>query len=219
MRKIGLIVVSILVALPVFAQLEQGQHLVNVRGGIGFQLQNSGITYSSTDARADWGTGGTEIGLSYHYLLTDRLGLGADFSFGDFEGANLTFSSSNQLEDSVHLVNLMLSARYTANPADRIRFYIPLGAGATIARQSLDIHYFGNSYTNKKTNTSLGLFIGAGLEFDVGHSGWSWGVEARYNTFWYDTDKITRQAPAPIHGDGNRRYEYLTFNINISKRF
>ena len=218
MKKIALSMLIILFSAPVFAQMEQGQQMVSLRSGLGFQLQNSGITYSSSDSRADWGSLGVEVGLSYHYLVTDQFAVGAEFSYGDYEGANLTFSSSRHVDDDTRLYNFMLSARYTTNPASRFRFYIPFGAGLVAARQDLDIDY-DVQYAKKKTDTSFGYFIGAGIEFDLGHNGWALGFETRYNAFWYDTDKLVGNAPAPIHGDGNRRYEYMNFNIHVIKRF
>lgn len=219
MKRIVLVVVAVLFALPAFAQLQQGQHMLGVRGGLGFQLQNSGISYSAHDERIDWGTLGSELALSYQYLLTNHLGVGGEISFGDFDGGDFTFNHSDKLEDKVNLINLMLAARYTFHPAKRTRFYIPFGAGLTIAKQTLDIDYLGNDYTKKKTDNSFGWFAGLGLEFDVGNHGWSWGLEARYAAFWYDTDKLVQGAPGPIHGDGNRRYEYMMFSVNVSKRF
>ena len=219
MKKIVLSVLAVFLTFPAFAQLEQGQHVVGVRAGLGFQLQNSGITYSTSGSRTDWGTLGSDLALSYHYLLTEHFGLGAEVSAGTFDGGDFTFNSSDKIEDEARLINLMVTARYTFHPAKRVRFYIPFGAGLTIAKQKLDIDYLGNSYSKEKTDNSFGWFAGLGLEFDLGHNGWSWGLEARYAAFWYDTDKLTQGAPGSIHGDGTRRYEYMMFSLNINKRF
>ena len=220
MKKLLLVLTVLFLSLPTFAQLEQGQHLLDIKGDLGFQIVNSGITYSAYDARADWGTLGVEIGASYYYLVSKHLGLGVDISYGDFDGGAFTWSTTNRVEDATHVLNAMLASRYTFNPDSRFfRFYIPFGGGLTLARQKIYIHYYGTEYGNKKTDTSLGLFIGAGLEFDIGQKGWSWGLESRYNTFWYDSEKLVKNAPSPIHGNGNRRYEYITFQLHISKRF
>lgn len=206
-------------AVSAFAQLEQGQHIINTRLGLGFQLNNSGISYTTYDDRVNWGTLGAELGLGYQYLISKHFGIGADITIGDFDGGDFTWSASNNVDDQTHLYHFMLASRWTANPHARVRFYIPFGAGLTVARQDLSIKYNSTEHYQKKTDTSLGLFIGAGLEFDLGRKGWGLGLETRYTTFWYDTEKILTNAPAPIHGDGNRRYEYLTFNLNIIKRF
>lgn len=218
-KKILFTLVTVLFFVPAFAQLEQGRHILGLRTGLGFQLQNSGITYSTNEGRINWGTLGAEAGLSYYYLLTSHVGVGADVSYGDYDGTNLTWSANNSAEDSTRLANLMLAARLTAGPSHPVRFYIPFGAGLVIARQNLSVHYHSTHYEKKKTDTSLGYFIGAGMEFDFGRSGWGLGLESRYNVFWYDTDKIVRGAPSPIHGDGNRKYEYFSFNFNFTKRF
>lgn len=219
MKKLFFTFAILFCTAAAFAQLEQGQHMINLRTGLGFQLNNSGINYSSYNDRVNWGTLGIELGLNYQYLISKHFGIGTDITIGDFDGGDFTWSASNNVDDQTHLYHFMLASRWTANPDKRVRVYIPFGAGLTAARQNLSIKYGGIEYYKKKTDTSLGLFIGAGLEFDVGNSGWSWGLETRYATFWYDTEKILTNAPSPIHGDGNRRYEYLMFNINISKRF
>ena len=219
MKKLLFFLTVLFLSLPAFAQLEKGQHILDIKGDLGFQLVNSGITYSNYGGRVDWGTLGVEIGASYYYLVSRHFGLGADISYGDFDGGDFTWSATNKVDDTTHLFNAMLASRFTVNPDKRFRLYIPFGLGLTLARQNLYINYYGTEYSKKKTDTSLGLFIGAGLEFDVGHNGWSWGLETRYNTFWYDTEKIVKDAPSPICGDGNRRYEYMTFRLHISKRF
>ena len=218
-KKILFTLVTVLFFVPAFAQLEQGRHMLGLRTGLGFQLQNSGITYSSNESRVNWGTLGAEVGLSYYYILTPHVGVGTDVSYGDYDGTNLTWSFTNTADDSTKLFNAMLAARFTANPAKPVRVYFPFGAGLVAARQNLSIHYHGTNYEKKKTDASLGYFIGVGMEFNFGRSAWALGLESRYNAFWYDTDKIVRGAPAPIHGDGNRKYEYFSFNINVSKRF
>ncbi|MBR3631925.1 MAG: porin family protein [Elusimicrobiaceae bacterium] len=217
MRKAIFSCAVLFLCLPAFAQLEQGQHMLGGRLGLGFQLENSGISYSDSD-RIDWGTLGVEYGLSYYYLLTEHIGLGADISYGDFEGGEL-FNSSEDVDDTTRLFNAMLSARLTANPSSKFRWYIPVGLGITSVQQDIHVDKHGIKYDKKATDTSLVWFVGAGLEFDLGSNGWSMGLEARYYTFHYDTDKLIRHAPPAITGDGNRRLSYLLFQLLVSKRF
>ena len=218
MRKIITACVVLFLNAPAFAQLAQGQHLVGGRLGLGFQLENSGISYSDYD-RVDWGTLGAELGFSYYYLLTDHVGVGADISYGDFDGGDF-FVSADKVSDETKLFNAMLSARLVANPSNLFRFYMPLGVGLTAARQNLNIHRRGVDYSRKATDTSLGFFAGAGVEFDLGQdSGWAVGLETRYNSFRYDTDKLTRDAPAAVRGDGNRRLSYMSFHLQVNKHF
>ncbi len=218
MKKLILCVVSLFFCVPVFAHLSQGQHLVGGRLGLGFQLENSGVSYSNYD-RVDWGSLGAEYGISYYYLLTDRVGIGADLAYGDFDGGEL-FVSADKVDNKTKLFNAMLSARFTANPSHLFRLYMPVGLGLTAARQHMRIKKSGMDYDQKATSTSLGWFIGAGFEFDLGrHSGWALGCETRYNAFHYDTDKLTRDAPPAIQGDGNRRLSYMSFHLQVNKRF
>ncbi len=219
MKKLGLLFVMLGVfSLPVAAQIEQGQHLVGGRLGLGFQLENSGISYPN-DNRLDWGSLGAEYGVSYYYLLTPRVGIGADVSYGDFGGGTL-FEPADDAYDKTQLFQAMLSARFTANPSHAFRWYIPVGAGLTTARQHIHINRHGVDYSKTATDTSFGWFVGAGFEFDLGRaSGWSMGVEGRYNAFSFDTDKLTRNAPPAVYGDGNRRLSYLSFQLRVNKRF
>lgn len=191
--------------------------MIGGRFGLGFQLENSGVSYTDHD-RIDWGTLGTAFGLSYYYLTNNYIGLGADLSYGNFEGGEL-FKSSEDIDDKTHLFNAMLSARFTANPSSKFRLYVPVGLGVTTAQQDIHIDKYGVKHDKKATDTSLGWFAGAGLEFDLGSNGWSMGLEARYHTFRFDTDKLTHNAPAAVQGDGNRRLSYLLFQLLISKRF
>lgn len=218
MKKIIISLVVLLFSMPTFAQLVQGQHLVGGRLGLGFQLENSGISYSPYD-RVDWGTLGVDYGLAYYYLLNPYVGVGADVSYGDFEGGQL-FVLSEKVDDKTKVFNTMLSARFTANPSDLFRWYMPVGAGLTVARQNMRIKRSGVNYHQKATDASFGWFVGAGFEFDLGReSTWSVGLETRYNTFRFDTDKLVRHAPAAVKGDGNRRLSYMSFQLRVNKKF
>ena len=218
MKKIIFFFVMLFLGLPVFAQLQPGQHVIGGRIGLGFQLENSGVSYSAYD-RVDWGSLGAEYGLFYYYLVTRHVGIGADLSYGDFDGGEL-FESNEDVDNKTKLFNAMVSARLIANPDDSFRFYLPLGIGMTSAQQHMRIKKFGIDFDKKATDTSLGWFVGAGFEFDLGESsGWSMGLETRYNMFHYDTEKLTRNAPPAIQGDGNRRLSYMSFHLQVNKRF
>lgn len=218
MKKIIITCVGLFLCVPSFAQLAQGQHLIGARLGLGFQLENSGVSYSDYD-RVDWGTLGVECGLSYYYLLTPHVGIGTELSYGDFEGGEF-FISSDKVDDRTKIFNAMLAARFIANPENLFRLYMPVGIGLTSARQDLNVHRSGVDYSRKATDTSLGWFIGAGMEVDLGKdSGWAVGFETRYNAFSYDTDKLTRNSPVNIQGDGNRKMSYMSFHLQVNKHF
>jgi len=218
MKKLIFSCIILFSCIPAFAHLTQGDRLLGARLGLGFQLENSGITYSGT-SRVDWGTLGADCGFAYYYLATDHVGIGVDFSYGDFDGGDL-FVSSDKVSDETKLLNTMFSTRLTANPSSIFRWYMPLGLGLTFATQKLEIHTAGLDYSAKDTDVSLGWFVGAGFEFDLGRkSTWSIGFETRYNSFRFHTNGLVRNAPPPITGDGNRRLSYLSFQLRLNKRF
>ena len=113
----------------------------------------------------------------------------------------------------------MLSARFTLNPQNRFRLYVPVGAGLVSSKQKMKVDSGSLHYHKSATDNSFGWFIGAGLESDIGHSGWSWGLEARLNGFSYDYDKLTDGAPSPIKSKGNRNLSYMSFQLRVNKRF
>lgn len=220
MKKIVLTLVVILFSIPAFAQLEQGQHMLGIRAGIGFQLNNAGISYGPGGGTADWGTLGADAALSYYYLATPYVGVGAEISYGSFNGGDLTnVGTHHEVTDDTNLYSFMLSARLTPNPEQRFRFYVPLGVGLVTATQDLDIDYHSTRYQKKATDNSFGWFVGLGLESDIGHKGWSWGVEMRYSAFWYNSNKLANGAPDSIQADGKRRLDYMTFMLRVNKRF
>ena len=220
MKKLLFVFVTLFLSTAAFAQLEVGQHMVGGRVGLGFQLQNSGITYSNYGDTLDWGTLGDEWGLAYYYTVEEHIGLGADLSAAFFDGGDVNFVGSGDDEEmNSRLFNAMLSARFTLNPQNRFRLYVPVGAGLVSSKQKMKVDSGSLHYHKSATDNSFGWFIGAGLESDIGHSGWSWGLEARLNGFSYDYDKLTDGAPSPIKSKGNRNLSYMSFQLRVSKRF
>lgn len=217
MKRFILSFVILLFCAPVFAQLEQGQNIIGGRLGIGFQLENSGISYPINN-RVDWGTFGAEYSLFYYHLVTKRIGLGIDIAYGDFDGGDF-FVSSNKVNDKTKFLNLMLSAKLIANPSNAFRLYMPVGIGLTIANQDMYVHKGGVDFANNATDCSLGWFAGAGFEFDIGSSGWALGFETRYNSFRYETEKLVRNAPSGITGHGNRHMSYVSLHMQVNKHF
>jgi len=168
----------------------------------------------------DWGTAGMKAALAYHYFPVEFLGIGAEFSGGDLDGADRHWYTYNsKTRDRTKIMNLMLTTRVTVNPQNRVRFYFPAGAGWTIAEQELKINKGGLSFEKEATDVSFGWFAGLGAEWDVWDDVWSVGVEVRYHAFRYDTDMIAKDAPVVVQGMGHRRYSYLSCLFKISKRF
>lgn len=217
MKKLIISLVALFLCVPVFAELSEGQHILGGRLGLGFQLENSGISYP-TDNRVDWGTLGAEVSLFYYYMITDHIGLGADIAYGDFDGGDF-FVSTDKVDDKTKLLNTMLSAKFVANPSNPVRLYMPVGLGMAITQQDMHIHKGGVDFDKKKIDTSLAWFIGAGFEFDISNTGWSMGFETRYNSFRYETEKLVHNAPSGITGHGNRHMSYMSLHMQVNKRF
>lgn len=220
MKKLFILWAILCVGMPSWAQLQPGTHRISGHLGLGFQLNNSGISYSQYRDTVDWGVLGGEWGLSYQYIWRPHLSVGAELGGGSFSGGDLDlFGGSDDVSDTTHILNTWLAARLTLNPQHRMRWYIPLGVGMATVRQDIDIQTRRIHYQKKATDHSVAWFTGLGVEFDVGEKGWSWGLETRYHAFWYNTDKLVRGTTQPVYASGRRRYEYLTFGVRLDKRF
>ena len=220
MKKLLLLLTSLLLCSSAFAQLEKGDQIVGGHLGIGFQMQNSGVEYDNYGSRVDWGSVGTEGGFYYYYALTPHWAVGANVSFGSFDGEDLTFGKNDKLDNHADLINNMLTARLTLNPSRAFRFYVPFGVGLTIASQKIDINYNHVAYNNKYTDYSFGYFVGFGMEGEIAHSGWTIGTEMRLNGFSYNYGKLVDNAPAQIKvTDSNRHLSYMSFHLTLGKRF
>ena len=220
MKKLLLLTVSLLLTTSAFAQLEKGDQIVGGNIGLGFQLQNSGVEYNTAGSRVDWGSTGADIGGYYYYALTPHWAVGASASLGFFSGANINFGKNDTIDNYTHIYNNMLSARFTLNPSHRFRFYVPVGAGLTVSRQSLDIYYNKISYHNKHTDLSFGWFAGLGMEGEIAGSGWCIGTEMRLNGFSYNYGKLVENAPPQIRATERKRHlSYMSFHLTMSKRF
>ena len=68
MKKLLIFISVLFFSLPAFAQLGQGQNMISGNLGLGFQLNNSGIEYSTGGSKLDWGTLGADYGITYNYF-------------------------------------------------------------------------------------------------------------------------------------------------------
>ena len=120
----------------------------------------------------------------------------------------------------MNVYNYMLAFRANVNPQNRVRFYVPFGFGLTSAKGKVKdngyvtgLGYFDEEIS--KTSTSLGYFIGAGVEADLGDSNWVLGGEIRYSGFKFDTDKYFEDGD----GFGKKNYSYLSFMAKVGYKF
>lgn len=193
MRKLTLVAVllSILCALPVSeasAQgIKKGDQMGSVFLGASVPLQDSGIY--SADITGDpvaneelaWGDGAVSYGVQYMYAISDKFAFGLEYmgnSFGESEYERSYFIDSNNwgkedLESKMDVNNFMVARRFTANPANNIRFYIPFGLGLASAKATIDHEgdimmggIFGNeSESSSAKTTSFSYYLGRGCPF------------------------------------------------------
>ncbi len=215
MKRVLLAVfVGMLCAWPVSSYAEgikAADQMVSVFLGGSAPLQQSGI-YSEDvlgdpigNEELEWGDGAASYGVQYLYAVSDQFAFGLEYmgnSFGEAEyERSYFFDASNwgkeELESKMNVNNFMVAGRFTANPASRVRFYIPVGLGLASAKATLD--YEGSlmnsgtlehaSDSSSASSTSFAYYLGLGLEGDFNEN-WIWGVEGRYSAFTMDYGKF-----------------------------
>lgn len=231
MKKLAVlgVLLSILCAWPTAVKAEgiqAGDQLASGYLGALAPLQDAGLgdmyvidggghTFSINDL--DWGDAGVGFGASYLYFLNDYLGLGGELSGGVFSEAEYDLSSSwghTTIKSSMNTFNAMAVGRLNVNPQSRVRVYFPFGLGLTSAKGKIEMESWGGNGSVDGTSTSLGYFVGAGVEADLGDSNWMIGGEMRYQGFQFDTGKYD------IDGvSGKENYSYLSFLFKVGYKF
>lgn len=238
MKKVLLAVfVGMLCACPVASHAEgikAGDQTVSVFLGAAAPLQGSGV-YSEDilgdtvgNEELDWGDGAVSYGVQYMYAVSDKFAFGLEYmgnSFGDADYERSYFlDTSNwgkeELESKMDVHNFMVAGRFTANPANDIRFYIPLGLGLASAKATLD--YEGSimlgglldheSDSTSATSTSFAYYLGLGLEGNFNEN-WIWGVEGRYSAFTFDYGKFDGS------DKGTKNLSYFSLLFKVAYKF
>ena len=199
-----------------------GDHLVKAHVGVGFGLQDSGMSATSDTGinnRIDWGEKGNIYAISYHYLATDRLGIGAEVSRQFFDGSsydNTMGAITDEFSAKTYLTQFMASLRWTFNPYAPVRFYVPFGVGLVHARSSASFKN-GSGLQNATSRTdSLGYFAGLGMEMDLAPRVLL-GLETRYTGFSFYTDRLASQLNN-VSGSG-KQYSALSLAVHLGYRF
>lgn len=170
----------------------------------------------------DWGDVGGSFGVSYISFINEHFGMGLEISGAAFSETEYNFYGYNTYENvktSMSLLNVMTTARLNINhPSNRVRVYIPFGLGITSANGKIKLkgYNFGDSYKGEITGdtTSLGYFIGAGFETDLGDSNWVLGGEIRYQGFRFDVAEYNMEGIS-----GTKNYSYLSFMAKVGYKF
>lgn len=202
--------------------IEAGSQLASGYLGFGVPLQESGVK-AIGNTELDWGDVSASYGASYLFFPTEYFGMGVELNGNNFTEAEYSYSAAAnhvKFKTSMNVYNYMLAFRANVNPQNRVRFYVPFGFGLTSAKGKVKdngyvtgLGYFDEEIS--KTSTSLGYFIGAGVEADLGDSNWVLGGEIRYSGFKFDTDKYFEDGD----GFGKKNYSYLSFMAKVGYKF
>ena len=206
--------------------IEAGTQLVSGYLGGSAPLQDAGLddlyyrdggVYIFHLNDLDWGDAGVTFGASYLYFLNDYFGLGGEISgtvFGEAEYDTYSPFGHSTFKSSMSTFNAMAVGRVNVNPQSRVRVYFPFGLGLTSAKGEIKLDSpMGNDSTDG-TTTSIGYFIGAGIETDLGESNWVLGGEIRYQGFQFDTAKYDMDGIS-----GKENYSYLSFMAKVGYKF
>lgn len=175
--------------------IEDGESMFSLYGGLGSAMQSSGMEVDGRDL--SWGNFGGELGFSYLYFPSAYLGIGADLRYAGFQGSDTVedvpgywYWHTFESDFETNTLQLMAAGRINLNPGSAVRLYLPFGAGAVLANESMTYRW-DDSYEWKESSSQVtfGWYAGVGLEFAQGDRS-AWSLEARYNTFRYDDSKF-----------------------------
>lgn len=233
MKKVLLAVfVGMLCAWPVASNaqgIKAGDQMVSVFLGGAASLQDSGVESQSItgdpigNETLDWGDGAVSYGLQYMYAITPNFAIGAEYTgnnFGEAEYERKYFASArdwgeSEIDSKMDVHNFMIAGRYTFNPQDNTRFYIPLGLGIAASKATFDLEETismgglvdHESDSVHKSSTSFAYYLGLGVEGNFNEN-WIWGVEGRYHAFTFDYGKFSDE-----YGTENLSYFALLFKV------
>ena len=181
-------------------------------------------TYSSA---LDWGGLSGSYGVQYTYNVHPRWALGLEYNENNFDDATQTrgvllppFALWEQDIDSrMDVHNFLAVGRFTFNPDSSFRFYVPFGAGIARSKATVEVRetnllpadFKYSKFTGR--DTSFAYYLGLGMEkFFSFH--WAWGVEMRYQGFWFDNGKYNLQGV-----NSTQHHGYISGLLKLSYSF
>lgn len=215
--------------------LKAGDQTVSVFLGGAAPLQESGI-YSEeilgdsvANEELDWGDVAGVYGAQYLYSVSDHFAFGLEYMGYSFDEAEYERSAyfdrytwdKSEVDSKMQVNNFMFAGRYTVNPQNNVRFYIPFGLGlarakATISleeeRMSVGNRYEKDEYSESASSNSFAYYLGVGIEGNINQN-WLWGAEARYSAFTFDYSKFGG------YEVDKKDYSYLSILLKLSYRF
>ena len=238
MKKLWLaVLIGLMCVIPGAADaqgIKAGDQTVSVFLGGAAPLQDSGVY--SEDVLGDsvgneelaWGDSSVSYGVQYMYAVSDYFAFGLEYMGNNFEESDYErsffFDARNwgkeELESKMDLNSFMVAGRFTANPGNKIRFYVPFGLGLTSAKATLDIEsklmtggsLLRDDASDSASSTSFSYYLGVGIEGDINEN-WLWGAEARYSGFTFDYDKFDNS------NLGKKDLSYMSILLKLSYKF
>ena len=183
--------------------------LFSVFVGSGHPTGSSAFNVKGTDQTLGWGKTGMEYGMSALYFVNAYLGVGLEIS-----GLNTTYATrwinDVQYKTATDMWNGKILARWTLNPHDSWRVYVPVGFGLAWARNRWRTDLYPDQPVEK--SLSYGYMVGLGLEANLRSPAKSIGLEVRYNGFGADLD--TRVAQHFVSNKNSLNYFSILLKLN-----
>lgn len=194
--------------------ISKGDQMVSVFAGMGGATNETALPWDLRDDTGKplssakdfgWGDESVSFGVQYLYAVNSYWAFGAEYQAQFFDGSTdelhgfgpggQQFKATADQDMDAH--NFLVAGRFTVNPQSAWRFYIPFGAGISLAKATVNnsfwerngtgSHYVADSQSNR--SNSFTYYIGAGLEHPITEH-WLWGVEGRYQSFSFDYSKF-----------------------------
>lgn len=224
MKKIVIVLISLLAAATVRAQSAYSEHVIDKGIGRGDRLfslfvgganpmgSNSfNIEAATTKQDVKWGKTGVMYGVSILQFVHDFVGVGLEAS-----GTNTTYAQTwvdgASYKTATSLWSGMVTGRLNLNPYQTVRVYVPAGVGLTYARNRWRID---GANADVEKSLSYGYFVGMGVETNFNGPDKGVGVEVRYHGFGADLDN--HAGGTNIHG--KKQLGYLAVLLKMNYRF
>jgi opacity protein-like surface antigen len=203
MKKIAMIALAVLFFSPAFSAgfngIENGDNHIILIGGAGFPVSpNDGFKYDDTTQQ--YAKNGIMLGLQYLHYVAAHIGLGLEGSFTQYSDSRPFYFSDGtgtiwgNIKEGGQRYNLMALFKLNINPADRVRVYPIIGAGANYYKNVTKVEAYNGSHSvNDKVTTNSFMpaaFAGLGLEADLTEL-LTFGIEGRYNFYFIDKEKLS----------------------------
>lgn len=209
-------------------QAQENKNVLSVGVGATVPMGNvADSIFTDVDTgEVKWGEAGGSVEFQYLHFVNERWAFGLELGAAVLTPEKHDFSSSlyipgynppnvtveGKVKSKTYSVNAMLAGRLHFNPAGKMRFYIPFGAGVSYAQLSLS----GNAAFKE---THFKYSVGEDYS-DMGPAGYiGLGVELKRT----DTDLVSLEARYHMarlkEQDVSATYKYVTVMLKVGGLF